>query len=283
LKDLPGFGRMTSSAEAAELYAAEKPALLVLVDCHRIDRTGPLAETLDRFTTRLCIDHHLISGRKGPEPGWVEARACSTCTLIYQVVTALAAGDSDFGDDPFDMTLDIATNLYAGLVTDTGGFRFTNTVPFTFELARRLSEMGVDTARVANTTLHRYRREGVAMLERVLATFTYHAGGRVLTLNATQEMAAETGGSMADTEGFVNIATAVDGVCLVAFFKEIAPDTWRVSLRVCGQGNVQVIAAKYGGGGHQMASGCTLEGSLEDVTAMLVTDLTEAVPDDLRA
>ncbi len=281
LKDLPGYDQVTLSTEAEELYAAEKPELLVLVDCHRIDRTGPLEDTLDRFEKRLCIDHHLVSGRKAPEPGWVEARSCSSCTLIHQVIAALGNGDAGFGDDPFDITVDMATNLYSGLINDTGGFRFSNTVPFTFEFARRLSEMGVDTAKVAATTLHRYRREGVAMLQRVLETFEYHAGGRVLTLNATEKMLTETGGSMADTESFVSIATAVDGVCLVAFLKQIGSDTWRVSLRVCSQGDVQTIAARYGGGGHKMAAGCTIEGTLEDVTAMLVADLTAALPDGL--
>jgi phosphoesterase RecJ-like protein len=86
---------------------------------------------------------------------------------------------------------------------------------------------------------------------------------------------------MSDTEGFVNIATAVDGVCLVAFLKEIDQNTWRVSLRVCDQGDVQVIAAGYGGGGHKKAAGCTIEGKLEDVTSMLVTDLTGAMPNPL--
>jgi phosphoesterase RecJ-like protein len=281
LNELPGYDQVTLSTEAEELYAAEKPELLVLVDCHRIDRTGPLEDTLDRFEKRLCIDHHLVSGRKAPEPGWVEARSCSSCTLVHQVIDALAEGDAGFGDDPFEFTVDMATNLYAGLINDTGGFRFSNTVPFTFEFARRLSEMGVDTAKVSSTTLHRYRREGVSMLQRVLETFEYHAGGRVLTLNATEEMLQDTGGSMADTEGFVNIATAVDGVCLVAFLKEISTDTWRVSLRVCNQGDVQTIAARYGGGGHKMAAGCTIEGTLEEVTAMLAADLTEALPDGL--
>jgi phosphoesterase RecJ-like protein len=121
------------------------------------------------------------------------------------------------------------------------------------------------------------------MLQLVLETFEYHAQGRVLTLSATKDMLTETGGSMADTEGFVNIATAVDGVCLVAFIKEIATDTWRASLRVCGQGDVQVIAAKYGGGGHQMAAGCTITGTRDDVTAMLAADLTEALPGALSA
>ena len=277
LRDLPGYDRVTTSEEVEKLYAAERPELLVLVDCHRIDRTGPLEDTLGRFDKRFCIDHHLVSGRKAPEPGWVDARACSSCTLIHQVITALGEGDDEFGDEPFDLTLDMATNLYAGLINDTGGFRFSNTVPFTFEIARRLSVMGVDTAKVARTTLHRYRQEGVGMLQRVLATFEYHAAGRILTLNATEEMLAETGGSMADTEGFVNIATAVDGVCLVAFLKEIGEETWRASLRVCGQGDVQTVAAGYGGGGHKQAAGCTIEGSLADVTARLVADLTDAL------
>ena len=285
LKDMPGYDQVTLCDEAEEIYRTEKPELMVLVDCHRIDRTGPLEDTLDRFEKRLCIDHHLVSGRKAPEAGWVEARSCSTCTLIHQVITTLGEGDDVFGDDPFDLSLDMATSLYAGLINDTGGFRFSNTVPFTFEFARRLSEMGVDTAKVASTTLHRYRQEGVAMLQRVLTTFEYHANGKVLTLNATDEMVAETGGSMADTEGFVNIATAVDGVCLVAFLKQIGAETWRASLRVCNQGDVQVVAAKYGGGGHKMAAGCTIDGPLDEVTANLVDDLTgalvDAMPDDL--
>ncbi|MEN8008032.1 MAG: 30S ribosome-binding factor RbfA [Candidatus Krumholzibacteriota bacterium] len=279
LKDLPGYDLVTVSDQAEAIYAAEKPELLVLVDCHRIDRTGPLEDTLGRFEQQLCIDHHLVSGRKAPVPGWVEARSCSTCTLIHQTITTLGKGDEEFGDDPFELSLDMATNLYAGLINDTGGFRFSNTLPFTFEIARRLSAMGVDTAAVANATLHRYRREGVAMLQRVLSTFEYHAGGRVLTLNATLEMLDETDGSMSDTEGFVNIATAVDGVCLVAFFKELEKDVWRVSLRVCGQGDVQTIAARYGGGGHKMAAGCTVEGPLEEVTAMLAADLSVALPE----
>ena len=120
LDELPGYDKVTLSTDAEELYAAEKPELLVLVDCHRIDRTGPLEDTLDRFEKRLCIDHHLVSGRKAPESGWIEDRSCSTCTMVYRVITTLEEGDEAYGDDPFDLTVDMATNLYAGLINDTG-------------------------------------------------------------------------------------------------------------------------------------------------------------------
>jgi phosphoesterase RecJ-like protein len=277
LTDLPGFAQVTRCEEAEEIFAKEAPDTLVLVDCHRIDRCGPLEDVLDRFETRWCIDHHLISGRKAPEPGWIEARSCSSCTLIHQVIATLGAGDDETGDPRFALTLDMATNLYAGLVTDTGGFRFSNTVPFTFEFARRLSAMGVDTAEVAGQTLHRYRREGLAMLQQVLATFAYHGDGQILVAHATTEMLTATGAIMADTEGFVNIATAVDGVRYVAFVKELEPDVWRVSLRAQADGDVQAVAARYGGGGHKAAAGCTIEGELEVVIADLVRDLTGAL------
>jgi phosphoesterase RecJ-like protein len=277
LSDLPGYGDVTLSTDAEAVFAEEQPDTLILVDCHRIDRTGPLEETLDRFETRFCIDHHLVSGRKNPEPGWVEPRACSTCTLVFRLIDVLGRGDAESDSEPFDLSLDMATNIYAGLINDTGNFRFSNTLPYTFDLAGRLSARGVDTAEVARTTLHRYRPQGVDLMREVLGTFQYHSGGQVLILNATREMLGKTGGVMSDTEGFVNIATAVDGVKLVAFLKEIDDDTWRVSLRVRGEGDVQQVAARYGGGGHKQAAGCTIEGPLDEVSATLAVQLTAAL------
>jgi len=273
LTELPGFKDVTSEEDAEEIFANEKPDTLILVDCHHMDRCGPLEETLERFETRYTIDHHLVSGRKAPLPGWIEPKASSSCTLVHQVITALV----ETAVEGLALTVDMGTNLFAGLVTDTGGFRFSNTMPFTFELGEKLSRLGVDTAEVNRQTLFRYRRSGVAMLQKVLATFDYHADGKILIAHATQDMLAETGALMADTEGFVNIATAIDDVRYVAFLKQRADDEWRVSLRVCTTGDVQQVAARHGGGGHKMAAGCTLTGSLEDVVATLVGDLTAAL------
>lgn len=272
---LPGYDTVITSDEAADLYAEDEPDTLVLVDCHRIDRTGPLEDLLGRFARRWCIDHHLVSQRKAPEPGWVDERACSSCTLVYRVIDALRDEDGE----PVELSLEMATNLYAGLLNDTGGFRFENTVPFTFELARRLAERGVDTAQVAASTLHRNRPEGVAMLQRVLGTLSYHARGRVAVLYATEAMLAETGGAMADTEGFVNIAMSVDGVRLAAFLKEKpGGGLWRVSLRARDGGDVQEVAARHGGGGHRQAAGCDLEGDIDEVVAGLAAELEAALP-----
>ena len=275
--DLPGFAAVSMASDAPEAYATRPPDLVLLVDCHRTDRCGHLAETLDRTAAIWCIDHHLVSGRKTPLPGWVDERSCSACTLVHQVINELAAGAGG-RCEPFAPTVTMATNIYAGLVNDTGGFRFSNTMPLTFELAGELAAQGVDTAAVARQTLHRYRPSGIALLERVLGSFVYHAGGRIVTALITQDMLAETGAQLADSEGFVNLATAVDGVEYVAFLKELEPEVWRVSLRVRGDGDVQTIAASYGGGGHRQAAGCTIEGDGEAVLLRLVAELAAVLP-----
>ena len=115
LKDMTGFDKVLMADEAAEAFANEEPDTVVLVDCHRLDRTGPLEEILEDVEDRFCIDHHVVSGRKAALPGWVESRACSCCTLILRVIDELALGDAAYEDDPFEMTLDTATNLFNNL------------------------------------------------------------------------------------------------------------------------------------------------------------------------
>ncbi len=272
LVDLPGYMQTLPLAEAEAALAADPPDTLVFVDCHRRDRAGPLTAPLQAIGNAWAIDHHLLSGRRAPLPGWVESRACSASTLVHQVVAALAAGAGG-RCEPFDFTREMAECLYAGLLNDTGGFRFPNTTPLTFELARKLARQGVDTAAVARQTLHRYRRQGVELLRRALSTFRYEADGRILVFYVDRQMLAETGTTLGDTEGFVNVATAVDGIHFMAFCKEIEPGSWRVSLRSPGGGDVQEVAAGHGGGGHRQAAGCTISGSVESVIATLVADL----------
>lgn len=273
---LPGFpGLTTPMAAAPDLLAAgEGPDTLVMLDCHRRDRApAALVSSLERVANAWCIDHHLIAGRRQPLPGWIEPVAESSCTLVDRVIAAMAAGQA--GGRPFAVDRDVATNIFAGLVNDTGGFRFPSTLPLSFELAHRLAALGVDTAAVTEGTLHRRTREATRLLERVLASFRYHAGGRVLTLRADAAMLAETGARPADTEGMLNLATAVAGVAYVAFLKQVDAGTWRVSLRAPGGGDVAAVAARFGGGGHRAAAGCTLAGPADDVERRVLDALLE--------
>jgi phosphoesterase RecJ-like protein len=127
---------------------------------------------------------------------------------------------------------------------------------------------------VAELTLHLRPRRAVDLMCRVLDTFEYHAGGRILTLHVDQAMLAATGATLSDTEHFTGFATGVDGVRFVVFLKERPDGSWRVSMRATPGGDVQAVAAAYDGGGHKLAAGCTLDGGLAELKAQLVADLT---------
>lgn len=276
---LPGWKHGLDVGAAPARLAAAAPDLGVLVDCHRTDRLGPLQETFDRLPRLVCIDHHLVTGRRAPLPGWVDDRAEASVTLVHQVIMALhAAADPETVDDDDPITLNIATNLFAGLAGDTGGFRFENTLPMTFGLARDLAARGVDTAAASHRVLHQRRRAGLDLLQRCLATCVWTAGGKVVTARASLAVLAETKAAASETEGFVNILTSVEGVQYAAFLKETAPDVWRASLRAMADGDVQAVAARYGGGGHRRAAGCTIEGTGDDVAAEIGAALAELLP-----
>jgi phosphoesterase RecJ-like protein len=266
---LPGWQDTVDAAEAPALLADGAPDLVLLVDCHRTDRCGDLQDTLDRIDNIVCIDHHLVSGRRAPVPGWLDDRAESTCTLAYRVIQELADHDPEFID------VDIATALFAGLAGDTGGFRFDNVTPRAFRLAADLADRGVDTAGLQHTLLYQRRRQGLDLMQRFLAAVTYVGGGRIAVSALGRADLDATGATAAETEGLVNILTSVEGVVYGAFLKEIEPDVWRVSLRT-GSGDVQVIAAAFGGGGHQRAAGCTIEGPADEVRAAVVEALLGA-------
>jgi phosphoesterase RecJ-like protein len=271
---LPGFDGAVTAEQAPALLSDAPPDVLVMCDCHHVERAGEeLAAHLGAVDEAWCIDHHIISDGPAPLPGWIEPVASSASLLVMRVVEALAAGDVP-DVEPFSMTTDMASNIYAGLYADTGGFRFPNVLPMTFEAARRLSAAGVDTDLVAEKMLHQRTRHATELLKHVMATFTFHAEGRILTLLADEAMMNATGTTMADTEGIIGLASGTAGVRFVVFLKERADGQWRVSLRAREGGDVQRVAARYGGGGHLLAAGCTIAGEPAGIIDELVAALS---------
>lgn len=269
LNALPGWEQTTFVEQAPALLAESPPDLALLIDCHRTDRCGELQATLDRLPVVLCLDHHLVSGRRAPAPGWLEARAESTCTLAYRVIQELAGGQEEAID------AEVAACLFAGLAGDTGGFRFNNVIPATFRLAAVLTAQGADAAELQHRLLHQRSRQGLDLLQRALASLVYAGDGRIAVLTITREMLRQSGADLAECDGLVNLLTTVDGVRYAALFKEQDDGLWRVSLR-SRTGDVQAVAAAFGGGGHRAAAGFTIAGRGEDMRALVVDALLAA-------
>ena len=111
----------------------------------------------------------------------------------------------------------------------------------------------------------------------VLHNLEFEGGGRAALATLTLELLQRTGATQEDSEGLINIPLTVKEIQAVAFLKEIAPDSFRVSLRSKGSVDVNRVANIFGGGGHKNAAGCTLNGSYGDVRQKVVTELTRAL------
>ena len=223
----------------------------IIMECSSLDRTGVAG--LDRATV-LNIDHHVGNTRYG-QINWIDESAAACSELVFTLIEALGA----------PLTAEVATHIYLGLLTDTGSFHFSHITPRSFEIAKRCVESGADPQWIARTHYDSSTLARVKIFGAVLNGMRLDDSGRVALLTATREAVASAGGSYDDTDGIINFPLTVKDIQAVAFFKDVGPDDWRVSMRSKGNVDVGAIARSYGGGGHKNAAGCSAKGALDQL------------------
>ncbi len=236
---------------------------VLVMECGDLARTGVAG--LDRSPV-INIDHHPGNTGYGTV-NWVDETAAACGEQAFTLIDRLGVA----------LTPDIATHLYLAILTDTGSFRFSHLTPRTYELAARAVAAGADPQWIARTHYDSNSLARVRIFGAVLNAMTVHAEGRVALLTITRQMAHDLGGTYDDTEGLINFPLSVKEIEAVAFFKEMGPDDWRISLRSKGHVDTGVIARSFGGGGHVNASGCGWQGSQADGHATFARLLTDAV------
>ena len=263
LRPFPGVETMRISQAIEDSYDAA-----LIMECSSIDRTG--VQGLDR-SPLINIDHHVGNTRYGAV-NWVDESAAACGELVFSLLEAL----------PAPLTSDIATHIYLAILTDTGSFHFSHLTPRTFDIARRCVEAGADPQWIARTHYDSSTLARVRIFGSVLNGMQLDPSGRVASLTVTRETVAAAGGSYDDTDGIINFPLSVKDIQAVAFFKEVGPGDWRISMRSKGALNVGAIARSYGGGGHVNAAGCSATGELallqETFQRLLVTQADAAAP-----
>lgn len=227
--------------------------LHVVVDCGSIDRAGAFHEHLATSEVPLImVDHHASNCGFG-RVNLLDHCAESTTTILREWLRDLAV----------PLTPTLAHSLYAGLVTDTGSFRWGR--PRMHELAAELIAAGLDTRAIAGQLIDDASLNGLKMVGNVLSGIQLRQAGdyAVAILTATHELIK--GQSMSEVEGLVDYVRGIDAADVSAVFKEYEPGWFAVSLRTTKDLDVSRIAASLGGGGHVQAAGYTTEGTVEDV------------------
>src|SRR6266436_5671829 len=229
----------------------------ILLECDSIQRTR-LEGLENQFL--ISIDHH-TSGRPFANVNWIDPRATATAEMVYRL-----AREADVKISP-----EIATCLYTALMTDTGSFMFKGTNEQTFALARELVLAGADPAQCARNVYFAHSTAKMRLLGAALSNL--HREGPLAWISVSQEQMLRCRAKEEDCEGLVNYALSMQGVEVAVFFRELPDGRFRVSLRSKGKLDVAAVAERFGGGGHQCASGCALDGPLPVATERILAEL----------
>lgn len=232
--------------------------LAILFDCRVANRLGPHAPALGRCREVLVVDHHPpLDDEESAGQDWVVPGSPATTLLALALIRELGGIET--------VDADIATNLYAGLAVDTGGFRHASTTAAALRAGALLVDRGARASEITEILLHQRRPEAVQLLSRVMGAARYDADRRIVTLEVSQELLHACGALTEEAEGLISIASAIEGVRLAVMFLEGDHGNWRVSLRAHAPWRVSQIAHDFGGGGHVLAAGFRSPGPLDSL------------------
>lgn len=254
--DLPGVDR--SQEAVKELRRAD---LILVLDISDVGRLGMLSQTvLDRGVPVHCIDHHVSEGHLPDGARYVDPSAAATGELIFQLAQA----------NGWLLTRAAARALYVAILTDTGGFRFSNTKPSVLRVAADLLDTGLDPESIyldvyANAPLGRAR-----LLAETLQTLVVEPESGLAWVTVPPGAFERLDATADDLDGIVEIPRSTAGVRMALLFREIAAGRIKVSLRSIGEVDVAAFSKPFGGGGHTKASGLSLVGSMAEVQATVL-------------
>jgi phosphoesterase RecJ-like protein len=226
---------------------------VIAVDCADQDRMGACRELFAEDVRIANIDHHMTNNMFG-QINVVVPHAAATAEILFDWIE-----ESGIGWD-----LELAGLVYTGLLTDTGGFRYSNASPDVFRKAAKLVELGVCAHRIADLVLETLTMDQVRLIQAALATLQRSDDGRIAWMSLRREDFARSGATHQDLDGIVNYARNILGVDVGILFRETGEEAVKVSLRSREHVDVGRIAKSFGGGGHARAAGCTVPGSLEE-------------------
>jgi len=256
LEFLPG----ASSVQRPSAMHGEQIDLWCIVDCGNLSRIGEdIAQLLPRNPKIINIDHH----RDNPHFGQVNfvKEAASTTSLIYELAHFLN----------IKITKELATLLYTGIIADTDSFRNANVTPYVMKIGAELLTFGVNPREVAINLYERKSPEELRLWSHVLTNAQIKNG--VIWSGISKQIFRETGTHVNDTERLVEELRAVEGIEVAVLFKELDRNEVKVSLRSKGKAVVNGIARLFGGGGHEKASGCLVEGPLTEVQDRVLAEV----------
>lgn len=266
---LPGYEKFYTyeSLEGAGRKVSDF-SVLILLDCNDPERIGlekkqqhPVAEDLKRVLASgmptLVIDHHETEKAFG-DIKWVEPKAAATGLLVFYMIKALDVV----------ITAEIAINLYAAIVVDTGNFRYENATSEVFRVGAELIDCGARPSKIYQSLYESWTENRFKLYLRMIESLEIEDDIAFSVI--TKKMFEDTSTTADDTENFVSFPRIMTKINVSVMLRETGKDEYKVSLRSKNAVNVARIAELFEGGGHKNAAGCSIRANLADAKKIIL-------------
>ena len=252
-----------------DVPASRKFGALVVADCPTLERIGSVKKLLSPETKIFNIDHHISNTRFG-HYNYIQPSASACGEVVYDM----------FKHFKMKINKDEATALYVTISTDTGSFKYSNTTVKSHQIAADLIKTGIDIEYINDALYATYSLEKIHLYSLLLGKVKTSEDGMIAWVGLTKANLKQTGATYEDTEGFIDFLKYIKEVKFSFFMSEVdGPQNGqvRVSFRSKGKYDVAQVAAKFGGGGHKKAAGCSINGTLEEATERILQELRTAL------
>ncbi len=258
----PQYNFLPGIKEIKEYKECFEPKVFISLECPSLNRLGVNNKLAKKAEIIINIDHHVDNKSYG-HVNWIEGETSSISEMLFDLSKEL----------PVKIDKDIATNLYVGVVTDTGRFQYSNVRPKTFGTVKELAEYGVQICDIFQKIYENRSFFSTVLLGEVMAKAKFLEKSGLIYSTVTNEDFLLNSIEVGETEHFIDFLRAVKGARIAAIFKEVSKKETKISLRGTNSYNVSKIAEIFGGGGHAAASGYTSRKPLTEA----IKDLVKAV------
>ena len=236
----------------------------IALDCASLNRLYDPKGVYSRGGVTICIDHH-GSNTYFAKYNYVEADSPAVCMTLVKIFKRLS----------ISITKEIGECLMAGIITDSGGFRYNTVNDETFEFAAQMLDLGVNISDVYFRTFDAKTRPQFELSSIATSRLKFYHDNRIAVTYVTNKDFKKVKALVGDHEGIVNIGRNILGVEVSVFLREDIDGTYKVSLRSNHDIDVSEVAKVFGGGGHKQAAGCTIDTSLDVAIRKLVKEINK--------
>ncbi len=265
LEFLPGASMVK---RPIDLKASLQVDVTVILDTASEQRAGD--EVWAAFAERgvlVNIDHHISNPAYG-DLNYIDAKAPATGEIVFDLIEEMGW--------PLDEV--VRNNIWAGISTDTGSYRYPSTTAHTFEVGAELLQGGVDVGAISQSLYESYPLRRIYVLRDLLKELQISSEGKVASWKLRREVIDRYGVQPSDTEGLIDVIRSVDSVVVAVFFEELEDGKIRVSARSkTPAADVGEICGKFGGGGHQLAAGTRMGGPIDEAAAKFLNSVEQVI------